>query len=83
SPDADITILSADGVFKVHRKNLDVPRDVHSDVFSSAENATQPENGDEIVHLTEASHVLDLLFQYMYRQPPPYLDTVKFSTIAA
>jgi hypothetical protein len=77
--DADITILSADGVlFKVHRKNLEV----HSDVFAGAEDATRPENGDEIVHLPENSDVLDLLFQYMYRQPQPDLNKVEFATIA-
>lgn len=77
--DADITILSADGIlFKVHRKNLEV----HSDVFAGAEDATRPENGDEIVHLPENSDVLDLLFQYMYRQPQPDLNKVEFATIA-
>ncbi|KAF7362559.1 BTB domain-containing protein [Mycena venus] len=77
--DADITISSADGVlFKIHRKNLEV----HSDVFANAENATRPENGAEIVHLTENSNVLDLLFQYMYRQPQPDLNGVEFATVA-
>ncbi|KAJ6477060.1 hypothetical protein C8R45DRAFT_1008677 [Mycena sanguinolenta] len=77
--DADITILSSDGVlFKVHRKNLEV----HSDVFAGAEHATRPENGDEIVPLSETADVLDLLFQYMYRQPQPNLRNVEFSTVA-
>ncbi|KAJ7026034.1 hypothetical protein C8F04DRAFT_123968 [Mycena alexandri] len=77
--DSDLTIASSDGVlFKVHHKNLEV----HSDVFASAEGATRPENGDEIVYLSETSDVLDLLFQYMYRQPQPELKDVEFSTFA-
>ncbi|KAJ7189086.1 hypothetical protein C8R46DRAFT_1056567 [Mycena filopes] len=80
APDADVTIASSDGVlFKLHRKNLEV----HSDVFASAGDTTRPENGDDIVHLTEPSDVLDLLFQYMYRQPQPNLKAVDFKTLAA
>ncbi|KAF7350754.1 BTB domain-containing protein [Mycena sanguinolenta] len=75
APDADLTISSCDGVlFKVHRKNLEV----HSDIFANAANATRPENGDEIVPLEESSDVLDVLFQYMYRQPQPDLRVVEF-----
>ncbi|KAK7057843.1 hypothetical protein R3P38DRAFT_3169349 [Favolaschia claudopus] len=84
--DADMTILSCDGViFKVHHKHLEV----HSDVFAAAENATcnagihsNPEN-DEVVELSESSAVLDLLFQYMYRQPQPDLRSVAFPEFAA
>ncbi|KAJ7198011.1 hypothetical protein GGX14DRAFT_470686 [Mycena pura] len=73
--DADITICSSDGVlFKLHRKNLEL----HSDIFANAANTTRPENGDEIVHLSERSDVLDLLFQYMYRQRQPDLQPVEF-----
>ncbi|KAJ6589476.1 hypothetical protein B0H19DRAFT_1303739 [Mycena capillaripes] len=80
APDADISILSSDGVlFKVHRKNLEV----HSDIFADAANATRSEPGDvEIVHLTETAEVLELLLQYMYRQRQPYLGDVKFATFA-
>ncbi|KAJ6477009.1 hypothetical protein C8R45DRAFT_368864 [Mycena sanguinolenta] len=75
APDADLTVSSCDGVlFKVHRKHLEV----HSDVFANAANATRPENGNEIVHLPESADVLDVLFQYMYRQPQPDLRLVKF-----
>ncbi|KAF8149795.1 hypothetical protein K438DRAFT_1988708 [Mycena galopus ATCC 62051] len=74
--DADMTVCSSDGVlFKVHHKHLEV----HSDVFANASSATRPENGDETVHLEESSDVLDLLFQYMYRQPQPDLQLVPFS----
>jgi hypothetical protein len=51
---------------------------VHSDIFANADNATRPENDDEIVHLEESSDALDLLFQYMYRQPQPNLQLVEF-----
>jgi hypothetical protein len=78
--DADTTVASSDGVLlKVHRKNLAV----HSHVFAHAEDTTRTENGDEIVHLTESSTVLDLLFQFMYRQPQPDLDTLEFKTFAS
>ncbi|KAF8152763.1 hypothetical protein K438DRAFT_2026812 [Mycena galopus ATCC 62051] len=77
APDADMTISSSDGVlFRVHRKNLAV----HSDVFANAESATRPENGAEIVHLTETAEVLDLLFQFMYRRPD--LEALEFKTLA-
>ncbi|KAK7057955.1 hypothetical protein R3P38DRAFT_2843831 [Favolaschia claudopus] len=76
--DSDITISSSDGVlFKVHRKNLEV----HSDVFASAEHSTRPPH-DEVVHLTETAAVLELLFQYMYRQPQPNLNVVEFPVVA-
>jgi len=80
APDADLTILSSDGViFKVHRKNLEL----HSDVFADAANATSTDSGnDEPVELSESSAVLDLLFQYMYRQPQPNLQPVDFSVFA-
>ncbi|KAF7362555.1 hypothetical protein MVEN_00603700 [Mycena venus] len=80
APDADIAISSSDGVtFKVHRKHLEV----HSDVFADAADATLPDNGpDEVVQLSENSAVLDLLFQYMYRQPQPDLSSVDFLTFA-
>ncbi|KAJ7434625.1 hypothetical protein B0H11DRAFT_2117127 [Mycena galericulata] len=77
APDADITVSSSDNVlFKLHRKNLEV----HSDIFANAADATRPENGNdsEVVHLSENCDVLDLLFQYMYRQPQPDLQKVEF-----
>ncbi|KAJ6593013.1 hypothetical protein B0H19DRAFT_1088984 [Mycena capillaripes] len=78
--DADITISSSDGVlFKVHRKNVEV----HSDIFADAASATRPDNAaEEFVELSESSAVLELLFQYMYRQPQPDLQLVEFSTFA-
>ncbi|KAJ7844180.1 hypothetical protein B0H13DRAFT_1731405 [Mycena leptocephala] len=78
--DADMTVSSSDGVlFRVHRKNLGV----HSDVFADAEDTTRPQDGDEVVYLTESSTVLDLLFQFMYRQPQPDLDALDFKTFAS
>ncbi|KAJ7646071.1 hypothetical protein DFH06DRAFT_1300846 [Mycena polygramma] len=80
APDADVTVSSSDGViFKLHRKHLEV----HSDVFADAASATLPENGkDEVVQLSETSAVLEVLFQYMYRQPQPNLQLVEFATFA-
>ncbi|KAJ7146977.1 hypothetical protein C8R44DRAFT_758542 [Mycena epipterygia] len=79
APDADITISSSDGVlFKVHRKNLEL----HCDIFANAADTTRPETGEDIVHLSERAEVLDLLFQYMYRQPQPDLQVVEFSVFA-
>jgi hypothetical protein len=66
-------------LFKVHRKNLEV----HSDIFADAENATSPEPGSNVaVELAESAAVLDLLFQYMYRQLPPNLQDVEFTICA-
>jgi hypothetical protein len=66
-------------IFKVHRKHLEV----HSDIFADAANATQPDNeAEEVVNLSESSAVLDLLFQYMYRQPQPDLKSVDFPIFA-
>ncbi|KAJ7165497.1 hypothetical protein C8R43DRAFT_878508, partial [Mycena crocata] len=74
-----ITISSSDGmVFKVYRKNLEV----HSDIFGDASSVTKPENGDDVVRLSESAEVLDLLFQYMNRQLPPDLDTMDFRICA-
>ncbi|KAF7362527.1 hypothetical protein MVEN_00600600 [Mycena venus] len=78
SPDADITIASADVVlFMVHREKLEE----HSVIFADAGNATGPGNRDEIVHLTETSDVLDLLFQCMY-ELQPNLQLVDFPVFA-
>ncbi|KAJ7165448.1 hypothetical protein C8R43DRAFT_878175, partial [Mycena crocata] len=81
--DADLSISSSDGVlFKVHRKNLEV----HSDIFADAGNTTLPETGgqDDVIELSESAAVLDLLFQYMYRQLQPDLNDseVKFELFA-
>ena len=72
-------MLSSDGVvFKVHRKNLEF----HSDIFADAASATLPQKDDGIVQFSESSHVLDLLFQHMYRQRQPDLKDVKFEVLA-
>lgn len=73
--DSDITIASSDGVlFKVHRRNLEM----HSEGFPGEEMATL----NEVVNLTETSTTLELLFQYMYRQPQPDLEKVPFTVLA-
>ncbi|KAJ7646060.1 hypothetical protein DFH06DRAFT_1332994 [Mycena polygramma] len=81
APDSDITISSSDSVlFKVHRKNLEL----HSDIFAAAADTTQREHRDneDIVYLSEGADVLDLLFQYMYRQPQPVLQKMEFGVCA-
>lgn len=78
--DSDITLLASDGVlFKVHRKNLEM----HSDIFAGADAISlETASGNEVVPLSETSAVLDLLLQYMYRQPQPDLKKVDFETLA-
>ncbi|KAJ6535830.1 hypothetical protein DFH09DRAFT_1402615 [Mycena vulgaris] len=79
APEADIIVSSSDAVlFKVHCKNLEV----HSVVFADAERTTVPEDGAELVALSETSDVLDLLFQYMYPQPQPDLEGVDFPLLS-
>jgi hypothetical protein len=65
-------------LFKVHSKNLEV----HSDIFADAQNTTRLASEDDVVHLSENADVLDLLFQYMYRQPQPDLRNVEFEVFA-
>ncbi|THU78041.1 hypothetical protein K435DRAFT_700978, partial [Dendrothele bispora CBS 962.96] len=93
-PTSDITLQSSDRVlFKVHRRNLEM----YSQVFADAANATatvpisiptpasttlsDSSSSSEIVHLSESSAVLDLMFQYMYLQPQPDLRKVDFDVI--
>ncbi|KAK0457760.1 uncharacterized protein EV420DRAFT_1547224 [Desarmillaria tabescens] len=79
--DSDITLASRDNVhFKVHRINLKM----HSDIFADAEDisSSTPNAISEVVSLTETASTLDLLLQYMYRQPPPDLSEIEFSRVA-
>jgi hypothetical protein len=78
--DSDIRLQSSDGVlYDVHRKNLEV----HSEGFAGAEAISEHHSSDnEVVLLTETSAVLDLLLQYMYRQPQPDLKDVDFDILA-
>lgn len=76
---SDITLQSSNGVlFKVHRKNLEV----HSEGFAAADSISGTGSESEIVLLSETSTTLDLLLQYMYRQPQPDLQEVDFDTLA-
>ncbi|KAG6848355.1 hypothetical protein H0H93_000920 [Arthromyces matolae] len=73
--DAEITFKSSDGIlFHIHKANL----------VACSESFTPPENStfDEIVHLTEESATLELLFQFIYPQPNPDLDELKFEELA-
>ncbi|KAJ7871744.1 hypothetical protein B0H13DRAFT_1895636 [Mycena leptocephala] len=67
--DANVTFKSSDGVlFHVHRKNLEVC----TEGFPPAEIST---TAGEIVDLPETAETLELLFQFMYPQRHPALDT--------
>ncbi|KAJ7291076.1 hypothetical protein C8J57DRAFT_1491589 [Mycena rebaudengoi] len=76
--DADVTFRSSDRVlFRVHRNNLAV----------CAEGFPPPEfpTGEEIADLTETSETLDLLFQFVYPQRHPNLESesTPFATLAS
>ncbi|THU79279.1 hypothetical protein K435DRAFT_698180 [Dendrothele bispora CBS 962.96] len=45
------------------------------------DNTSPPTQSSEIVHLSESSTVLDLMFQYMYLQPQPDLRKVDFDIV--
>ncbi|GLB39476.1 hypothetical protein LshimejAT787_0606380 [Lyophyllum shimeji] len=73
--DADVTFVSSDNVvFRAHRKNLDVA----AAAFPPSEFDT---HGEE-VPLTEDSATLELLFQYIYPQRHPDLESTPFDTLA-
>jgi hypothetical protein len=57
---------------------------MHSDGFAAAEAAsrTSSSEDEETVTLTESTAVLELLLQYMYRQPQPDLQKVDFKILA-
>ncbi|THU87315.1 hypothetical protein K435DRAFT_722774 [Dendrothele bispora CBS 962.96] len=70
-----MTLQSSDRVlFKVHRRNLEM----YSQLY---DNTSSPTQSSEIVHLSESSAVLDLMFQYMYLQPQPDLRKVDFDVV--
>jgi hypothetical protein len=74
--DADVTFQSTDGVrFHLHTKNLDT----HAGGFAPPGFETQ----GQVVELTEDSITLDLLFQFMYPQTPPDLETITFPALAS
>ena len=58
----------------MHKTNLAT----HSEVFPEGDLATN----DEIVQLTETSSTLELLFQYMYRQPQPDITELPFEQLS-
>jgi hypothetical protein len=74
--DADVTFRSNDGVlFSVHKKNLED----HAGGFPPAEFQTR----DEVVPLTEDAEILDLLFQSIYPQRMPDVNSLPFETLAS
>lgn len=77
SANSDITMRSSDGVlFKVHLKNLEM----HSEGFPGGDPLMT--HNDSVVDLSETSTVLELLFQYMYRQRQPDLSNESFETLS-
>ncbi|KAF7293101.1 hypothetical protein MIND_01209500 [Mycena indigotica] len=76
---SDLAFCSSDGMLlKVHSKNLEV----HSDVFANMFEAATDKPGETIA-LSEPAAVLEVLFQYMYLQPQPNLDAMRFPVCAA
>ncbi|KAJ7095647.1 hypothetical protein C8R44DRAFT_684383, partial [Mycena epipterygia] len=71
---ADVTFKSSDGVlFHIHRKNLEVC----AEGFPPGEISTE----GEVVELIETSVTLELLFQFMYPQRHPALNTTPFEVL--
>ncbi|KAE9405275.1 hypothetical protein BT96DRAFT_876808, partial [Gymnopus androsaceus JB14] len=73
APDADVVIRSADNVdFRLHKTNL-----------ACATGAFPPPetNSDEVVHLTESSETLELLFQFIYPRRFPSLENLNFDSL--
>ncbi|KAG6808166.1 hypothetical protein H0H92_005174 [Tricholoma furcatifolium] len=69
--DADVVFRSSDNVlFHIHRKNLEI----HTGAFPPSEFQT---NG-EVVSLTEDSSTLERLFQYVYPQRHPDIESLEF-----
>lgn len=55
---------------------------MHSEGFAGADAISSASSDNEVVPLSENSAILELLLQYMYRQPQPDLRTVNFATLA-
>ncbi|KAJ6474333.1 hypothetical protein C8R45DRAFT_385433 [Mycena sanguinolenta] len=71
---ADVTFKSSDDVlFRIHRKNLEFC----TEGFPPSEISSE----SEVVELTETSVTLELLFQFMYPQRHPALDTTPFEVL--
>jgi hypothetical protein len=62
-------------LFHIHRKNLET----HAHRFAPLGLEIQ----DKVVQLTEDSPTLELLFRFIYPQPPPELKAIPFVTIAS
>ncbi|KAJ7633243.1 hypothetical protein FB45DRAFT_832714, partial [Roridomyces roridus] len=72
-PHADVTFRSSDNVlFHLHRKNLDICASGFPGEMAST---------GEVLELPEASATLELLFQFLYPQPQPALDTAPLEVL--
>jgi hypothetical protein len=58
---------------------------MHAEGFAGADAVVSESKSsdNEIIPLSETSTTLELLLQYMYRQPQPNLQQVNFETLAA
>ena len=75
SPDSNVIFQSSDGIlFKVHKVNLTIG----ARGFAPPEFETQ----GEIVHLSESANTLEVLFQFCYPTPYPYLGGMEFDVLA-
>lgn len=73
--DADVVFQSSDNFhFLVHRKNLET----HTGGFPPSEFKTL----NEVVPLTEDAATLDLLFQFVYPQRTPDVNSMAFEAVA-
>ncbi|KAF5316259.1 hypothetical protein D9619_006238 [Psilocybe cf. subviscida] len=70
-----VTIQSCDNIkFNIHRKNLETS----TGAFPGAEFETN----SEVVHLTERSDVLAILFKFIYPQRHPTLEDLDFTLLS-
>ncbi|KAF5316234.1 hypothetical protein D9619_006253 [Psilocybe cf. subviscida] len=74
---SDITIESSDNVrFLLHRKNLET----HTEAFPGSDFESDKTNG-EVVKLTEAAEILEVLFQFVYLRNQPVLSALGVETL--
>jgi hypothetical protein len=73
--DSDITIESSDGVlFELYERNLKMGLGKLEFI--------KPNNENQIVHLSEDSVILELLFQFCYPDRHPDLENLPFTTLS-
>lgn len=74
-PDFDVKFQSSDGIlFKIHKINLEI----NAGGFVPPEFETH----NDIVHLTETTMTLELLFQFCYPDYRPDVEALEFDALA-